>query len=83
MTTDVPETNQYSRKRRHFRGYRHLKVILLALGLAGLILGLGMAGGYIFHKNVKLLNLGLVYMIISLIVLGLRGIMVYLGRSRG
>jgi hypothetical protein len=58
-------------------------VILLALGLAGLVLGFVLMSSYMFTRNVKLLDLGVIYVIVSLIVLGLRGIMVYVGHSRG
>ena len=78
MTTGIP---QQPRRRRHFRGYRRVKVVLLALGIAGLVLGLMLMGWYVLRGNVKLLNIGVVYVLASVVVLGLRGVMVYVGRS--
>ena len=82
MTTGLDQDMQYQpRKRRHFRGYRRLKVVLLAVGVAGLFLGLFLLCWYALSGNIKLLNIGIIYVLVSLIVVGLRGIMVYLGRS--
>ena len=82
MTVKIPEVRHQSRRRRHFRGYRRFKVVLFALGIAGLVLGLIMIGWYALRGNEKLLNMGVLYVLASLAVFGLRGIMVYLGQTR-
>ena len=79
ITADTVHTNNHKRRRR-FKGYRRIKVVLLALGLAGLALGFSLAGGYLFHGNVKLLKIGVIYVLVSMVVLGLRGIMIYVVR---
>jgi hypothetical protein len=82
MTTESNQDMQYQRRRRHFRGYRRVKVVLLAVGIAGLFLGLFLLCWYAMSGNVKLFNIGIIYVLVSLIVIGLRGIIVYLGRSQ-
>lgn len=83
MTTDFNQDMQCQpRRRRRFRGYRRLKVVFFAVGIAGLLIGLFLLAWYALSHNVKLLNLGTVYVLVSLVVLGLRGIIVYLGRAQ-
>lgn len=69
-----------SRKRRHFKGYRRFKVVLLSLGIAGLVLGLGLIGACFMFGHRKLLDFGLIYVFSSLVLLGLRGIIIYMRR---
>ncbi len=69
-------------RRRHFRGYRRLKVVLFAVGVAGLLIGLLLVGSSVLSGNDKLLKIGIIYVCVSLAVVGLRGIVTYLGSSR-
>jgi len=82
MAQEIQDMVFPARRRRHFKGYRRFKVILLALGLAGIVLGIGLMGGYIVHHNMKLVKIGSIYVLVSLVLLGLRGIMVYVKHSR-
>jgi len=82
MVQETQDTVFPSRRRRHFRGYRRFKVILLALGITGMVIGLGLTGGYFLHQNLKLAKFGCIYVLVSLILLGLRGIMTYLKQSK-
>jgi len=85
MTTDIniPAATYHngSRRRRHFSGYRRFKVIFLALGITGLVIGLGLLAGSLCQENIKLCKLGVIYVTTSLVLLGFRGIMIYTGHS--
>jgi len=84
MTTEFDKDVQYQqRRRRYFRGYRRVKVVFFAVGITGLVIGLFLLGWYALSGHVKLLNMGVIYVLVSLIVIGLRGIIVYFSRSQG
>ena len=82
MTTEIPGQQRHSRRRRHFRGYRRFKVVLLALGITGLAVGAMLLGWYALRGNVKLLYVGIFYLFASIILLGVRGVIAYLGQLR-
>ena len=78
--TDEPQTQQ-SRRRRRFKGYRRFKVVLLSLGIAGLILGGALISSCFMFGHRKLLDFGIIYVLVSLVLLGLRGILIYIKRA--
>jgi uncharacterized ion transporter superfamily protein YfcC len=82
MTTGKPQEQNSSRRRRHFPGYRRVKVMLLALGVAGLVLGFGITAWFALYRNATLIMIGIIYMLVSAVLLGLRGIIIYMGRPR-
>lgn len=79
MNTHVPNVHY---RRRHWRGYHRMKQILLWVGLVGLVIGLGLCCGYGWHQNGKLVRLGLAYVLLFSAIVGIRGIMEYLGQVR-
>jgi small-conductance mechanosensitive channel len=59
--------------------YRQLRQVLLAFGLAGLVMGMGLIGYFGFKRNVTLAGVGAVYVLVSMLLLGLRGVLTYMG----
>lgn len=60
------------------RSYRQLRQILLAFGTAGLVLGLGLIGFFGFRGNYKLAAVGLIYVLVAGLLLGIRGVLTYI-----
>jgi hypothetical protein len=83
MTTELDQDIcSQPRRRKHFRGYRRLKVVLFAIGIAGLLIGLLLVGSSALSGNDKLFRIGIIYVFVFLAVIGLRGIITFLGSSR-
>lgn len=66
------------KKRSHqfkMRSHRQLRQTLLAFGIAGLTLGLGLMIFYGLKRDVKLASVGLIYVLVALSLLGIRGVL--------
>ncbi len=72
--------NRKSRTRKSkMRSYRQVRQVLLAFGMAGLIMGIGLIGYFGFKRNFKLAGVGAAYVLVSMLLLGIRGVLTYLG----
>jgi len=69
-------------KKKRMRSYRKLKQFLWAFGMAGLGLGVLMLGWFGIHGRWDLAAWGLVYILVSIILLSLRNIIAALDRKR-
>ncbi len=63
------------------RSYRQVRQVLLAFGMAGLIMGIGLVGFFGFKRNLKLAGVGAIYVLVSTFLLGVRGVLTYIGDS--
>lgn len=61
------------------RSYRKVNQMLLVFGIAGLALGITLVVFFTIKRHMFLIGVGLVYILISLLLLGIRGVLVYLG----
>lgn len=61
------------------RSYRQVRQVLLAFGMAGLVMGVGLVGYFGFKRNFKLAGVGAVYVLVSMLLLGVRGVLTYIG----
>ncbi len=61
------------------RSYRQVRQVLLAFGMAGLVMGIGLIGFFGFKRNFKLAGVGAMYMLVSMLLLGVRGVLAYMG----
>lgn len=59
--------------------YRQVRQVLLAFGMAGLLIGIVLIGLFGFRRNFKLAGIGAVYVLMSMLLLGIRGVLTYLG----
>lgn len=61
------------------RSYRQVRQVLLAFGMAGLVIGIGLIGYFGFKRNLKLAGVGAVYVLVATLLLGVRGVLTYIG----
>ncbi len=61
------------------RSYRQVRQVLLAFGMAGLVMGIGLVGVFGFKRNFKLAGVGAIYVLVATLLLGIRGVLTYLG----
>lgn len=59
--------------------YRQVRQLLLAFGVAGLVLGIGLIGFFGFKRNLKLAGVGAAYVLVAMLLLGIRGVLTYIG----
>ena len=60
------------------RSYRKPRQMLFVFGTALLALGIGLVGVFTLHRNRQLVWIGTAYLLVALLLLGLRGILAYL-----
>ncbi len=70
------------RARRKIHSWKKLRQFLLAFGMAGIAIGVGLCIFYGTQGNMVLLGVGIAYVLVSLSVLGARGILIYLDEAR-
>lgn len=71
------------RRRRRRHSSRRLRLLLLCFGLGGLVIGIGLAlGGYFLLNSVRLLALGIGYILASAALLAIRGAMLVIRQVR-
>ena len=61
------------------RSYRQVRQVLLAFGMAGLVMGIGLIGHFGFKRNWQLTGVGAIYVLVATLLLGIRGVLTYLG----
>lgn len=61
------------------RSYRQVRQVLLAFGMAGLVMGIGLVGFFGFKRNFKLAGVGAIYVLVATLLLGVRGVLTYIG----
>lgn len=61
------------------RSYRQLRQVLLAFGMAGLVMGIGLIVFFGFQRHLKLAGVGVIYMLVSVLILGIRGVLTHIG----
>ncbi len=72
--------NGKSRTRKFkMHSYRQVRQVLLAFGVAGLVIGIGLIGFFGFKRDFKLAGVGAVYMLVAMLLLGIRGVLTYIG----
>lgn len=59
------------------RSYRKAIQMLLVFGTAGMALGVGLVVFYAVKKNIFLVKVGLVYVLVSTLLLGIRGVLLH------
>jgi hypothetical protein len=64
------------------RSYRKAKLFLWAFGSAGFILGVGLTGWFGLRGDWRLTGVGVFYILVSLILFGVRGVLVHLDDER-
>jgi hypothetical protein len=69
-------------KRKHVRSYRKTKLFLWAFGSAGLALGLALIAVFGWKRNWHLAGVGVVYVLVAAILLGVRGVLVHVDDER-
>ncbi len=73
---------QKRKRRKRLRSYRRLKLFLFALGVAGVALGCLMVVVFGVRGNWHVAELGLVYILAALGLLGVRGLVSYVDQQR-
>ncbi len=61
------------------RSYRQVRQVLLAFGMAGLVMGIGLIGFFGFKRDFKLAGFGAAYVLVAMLLLGIRGVLTYIG----
>jgi len=61
------------------RSYRQLRQVLLAFGMAGLVMGIGLIVFFGFQRHLKLAGVGVIYVLVSVLMLGIRGVLTHIG----
>lgn len=69
-------------RRKRMRSYRKAKLFLWAFGVAGLVLGLVLIAVFVVLHHWRLAQLGIVYILIAGILLGVRGVLSYYDSER-
>jgi membrane protein implicated in regulation of membrane protease activity len=69
-------------RKKRMRSYRKAKLFLWAFGSAGLALGLGLFAWFGLQRNWQLAGVGFAYILVSLILFGIRGVLVHLDDDR-
>ena len=78
----MSETRVRRVRTKHVRSYRKVRVFLWAFGTAGLALGLGLMAWFGLHRHWHLAGVGLVYLLVALILFGIRGVLGHLDEER-
>ncbi len=73
---------QKRKRRKRLPSYRRMKSFLLALGLAGLVLGVLLTVTFGVRGEWRVAEMGLVYVLLALGILGVRGLVVYYDQQR-
>lgn len=72
--------NGKSRNRKvKMHSYRQVRQVLLAFGVAGLVMGIGLIGFSGFRRDFKLMGIGTAYVLVAMLLLGIRGVLTYIG----
>jgi len=73
-------TEKRRRKRRKvtIRSYRKARQLLLVFGTAGMALGAGLVAVFILKNNMLLVRVGIIYMLVAGLLLGIRGVLAHL-----
>lgn len=72
--------NGKSRTRKFkMHSYRQVRQVLLAFGMAGLVMGIGLIGFFGYKRDFKLAGVGAVYVLVAMLLLGIRGVLTYIG----
>jgi uncharacterized membrane protein YuzA (DUF378 family) len=72
--------NGKSRTRKvKMHSYRQVRQVLLAFGMAALVIGIGLIGFFGFRRDFKLAGVGAAYVLVAMLLLGIRGVLAYLG----
>ena len=79
MTSDSGETISHHKSKRSSRG---LKLTLLVFGLTMLVLGVGLMAMYLRWGNRRLGLCGIIYILTSIVVLGVREIIGEMRKAR-
>ncbi len=61
------------------RSYRQVRQVLLAFGMAGLVMGIGLIGFFGLKRDFKLAGFGAAYVLVAMLLLGIRGVLTYIG----
>ncbi len=69
-------------QRKHVRSYRKAALFLWAFGAAGLALGLVLIAVFGWKQDWPLAGLGVVYVLVAGILLGVRGVLVHVDDDR-
>jgi hypothetical protein len=69
-------------RRKYQRSYRKTKLFLWAFGSAGLALGLALIAVFGWQRNWHLAGVGVVYVLVAAILLGVRGVLVHVDDER-
>ena len=69
-------------RRKNVRSYRKAKLFLWAFGSAGLALGLALIAVFGWRRNWHLAGVGVVYVLVAAILLGVRGVLVHVDDER-
>ena len=60
------------------RSFRQTRQLLLVVGTTGLTLGTGLAVFFLLRRNMMLVRVGIVYILLSAMLLGIRGVLGHL-----
>ncbi len=72
--------NRQKRRRQvKLRSYRKLNQMLFVFGLSGLALGSGLVFFFMLQRRWFLVGVGVIYILVAMFLLGLRGVLAYLG----
>lgn len=70
------------KRKKRMRSYRKTKLFLWAFAVASLVLGLGLAGWFGVRGNWRLARVGIVYVLVSGVLFGVRGVLAYHDNER-
>ena len=65
------------KRKKVMRSYRKAKLFLWAFGMAGLVLGLGLVGWFGMRGNWRLARVGVVYVLVSGVLFGIREVLAH------
>ena len=64
-------------RKKRMRSYRKAKLFLWAFAMAGLALGVALIGWFGMHGNWHLARVGVVYVLVSGVLFGIRGVLAH------
>lgn len=77
-TYSMPEDYKIKTRKIKMRSYRKTRQLLFVFGTAGLALGGGLVAFFMLKRNILLVNIGLIYILTAMLLLGIRGVLGYL-----